>query len=358
LPYKKNYYDGNPGGVWKQTLLLSEPLHRRNPPTCPVDTMNHKQPEKTNQVASASKIAPPRYVIITPAYNEEQYIEKTIQSVLQQTVQPLQWLIVDDGSTDNTANIIKSYSEQHTFIHYCFREKVARQEYFASNVFAIMEAYEKSKEMTYDFLAVLDADIVLPANYYEWILGKFIQDPNLGVASGIYVNLIKGKLCTVLHDRRSTPKAIQVFRKKVFEEIGGFIPLKWGGEDTISCVMARIHKWKAWSFPDIEAVHLRPTGTGAVSNILSARFRQGICEYNMAVHPLFFLLKVLRRAILEKPYILGSILRFSGYLLAAVRRDKTILPDSVVAFLRKEQLQRVLSGNKINQPGTESRKQV
>ncbi len=297
----------------------------------------------------------PAYIIITPAYNEEQYIEKTILSVLQQTVLPLQWLIVDDGSTDNTADIIRSYSDQHTFIQYCFREKMAGQEYFASNVCAIMEAYEKSKLLTYDFLAVLDADIVLPENYYEEILHRFSKDPALGVASGIYVNLINGKLCPVLHDRRSTPKAIQVFRKNVFEEIGGFLPLKWGGEDTVSCVMARMHNWKVWSFPDIEVIHLRPTGTGAVNTILSARFRQGICEYNLAVHPLFFLLKVLRRTVLAKPYILGSALRCCGYLWAVIRLDKTILPEEVVTFLRKEQLDRVLKGNKISQPDTDNR---
>ncbi len=289
----------------------------------------------------------PLYIIITPAYNEEQFIEKTIKSVLQQSILPQKWIIVDDGSTDNTAEIIQRYSRQYDFIHYHHREKDPHLDYFASNVFAIMEGCEETQDQSHDFLAILDADIELPSDYYQRILHEFSQDSTLGIASGVYADLINGKLCPVLHDRRSTPKAIQVFRREVFEEIGGFLPLPWGGEDTISCVMARMHNWKVWSFPDIEVVHLRPTGTGAVNNILSVRFKQGICEYNLRSQPLFFILKIIRRAVLERPYLLGSLFRLSGYVWAALRGDKTILPPDVVTFLRKEQLRRVFRGNAV-----------
>jgi len=292
-------------------------------------------------------VPPLIYIIITPAYNEAAFIEKTIISVLGQTILPLRWIIVDDGSTDGTAKIIKKYSSKYKFIQYHYRKKPEGQKYFASNVFAIMEGYKKTRLLNFDFVAILDADIQLPDSYYQAILQKFKKDNQLGVASGIYVDLINGQLCPVLHDRRSTPKAIQVFRRKVFEVIGGFIPLEWGGEDTISCVMSRMHGWKAWSFPDIKTIHLRPTGTGATKNIFSVRFKQGICEYNLATQPLFFLLKLLRRAILEKPYIIGSASRLTGYVWAALRRDRTILPEDVVYFLRKEQLTRVFTGNKI-----------
>ena len=291
-----------------------------------------------------------QYVIITPAYNEAAYIEQTIQSVLSQNILPAQWIIVDDSSSDESAKIIKKYAREHDFIHYHFRDKPAGQDYFASNVYAIMEGYDNIKNSCFNFLAILDADICLPRDYYQKILEKFATDNQLGVASGIYENLINGKLCPVLHDRRSTPKAIQVFRREVFEQIGGFLPLKFGGEDTITCIMTRMAGWKAWSFPDIKVIHLRPTGTGAVKNILYVRFRQGICEYNLATHPLFFLLKVLRRIVLEQPYLLGGLARMTGYLYAAARRDKIILPTDVVKFIRQEQLARVRSGNRISNP--------
>lgn len=209
-----------------------------------------------------------------------------------------------------------------------------------------MEAYEQVKCLSYDFLAILDADICLPDDYYQKIFGKFEAESRLGVAVGIYENLIDGELCKVLHDRRSTPKAIQVFRWEVFAEIGRFLPLKYGGEDTIACVMTRMAGWKAWSFPDVKVVHLRPTGTGAVGNIFSVRFRQGICEYHLASQPLFFVLKALRRAVLEKPYLIDGLLRITGYLWA-LYGDTIELPKEVIRFIRQEQLKRVLSGNRI-----------
>lgn len=287
------------------------------------------------------------YVIITPAYNEATFIEQTIVSVLGQTTLPLLWIIVDDGSTDNTADIIQKYSSKYEFIQYHYREKPDGQAYFASNVFAIMEGYKKTKDIAYNFLAILDADIQLPPYYYEKILNKFELEKNLGIASGVYENLINGNLYKVLHDRRSTPKAIQVFRRNVFEKIGGFLPLESGGEDTIACVMARMEGWQVWSFPNIKVIHLRPTGTGATKNILSVRFKQGICEYDLATHPLFFLLKTIRRALLEKPFLLGGFMRLCGYIYGTIRGNQRVLPPEIINHIRKEQLNRLLTLNKV-----------
>lgn len=288
------------------------------------------------------------YCIITPVFNEATVLETTIRSVLEQTIQPMLWVIIDDGSTDNTAEIIQKYLPERAIIRYAYRKRPRNEHYFASNVHAIMMGYELLKQISFDYLAILDADIKLPRNYYEYILGKFASDERLGVASGIYHNLINGKPEAVLHDRRSTPKAIQVFRRELFEKIGGFLPLPYGGEDTVSCFMARMAGWKVWSFPEISALHLKPTGTGMTKSCLAVRFNQGICEYNLATHPLFFLLKAIRRAFLEKPLIFGSMARVAGYLWAATRRDKTLLPKNVVNFLRKEQLDRVFKGNRID----------
>ncbi len=288
------------------------------------------------------------YCIITPAFNEADLIENTINSVLSQTNLPQRWVIVDDGSTDDTATIIKKYAKKTGFIQYHYRKKPEGQAYFASNVYAIMEGYQLLKELSYEFLAILDADITLPGNYYEKIIKKFLNDDDLGVISGVYENLINGKLHEVLSDRRSTPKAIQVFRREVFDKIGGFLPLKYGGEDTISCVMTRMEGWKAWSFPEIKVIHHRPTGAGSAGSSLSALFNNGVRDYNMAFHPLFFFIKVIRRAILEKPYIISGLLRLSGYIWAFLRRDNINLPSSVVKFIRDEQVARVINFNKLS----------
>jgi poly-beta-1,6-N-acetyl-D-glucosamine synthase len=288
------------------------------------------------------------YCIITPAHNEAAYIENTIKSVLRQTILPQIWIIVDDGSTDSTVEIVKKYAVEYKYIKCLHREKPEGQAYYASNVHAIMEGWHSLQEESFDYLAILDADITLQNDYYEQILQSFEADTKLGVASGIYENLIDGKLCKVLHDRRSTPKAIQVFRREVFKQIGGFLPLQYGGEDTIACVKARMAGWKAWSFPDIKVVHHRPTGTGKNSNIFRVRFNQGVCEYSLASHPLFFILKAVRRIFLEKPFFFGGMLRLCGYFWALLNQNEILIPADVARHIRQEQLGRLFKLNKIN----------
>ncbi len=288
-----------------------------------------------------------QYGIVTPAYNEADYLARTIDGVAQQTVRPVRWVIVDDGSTDDTATIIGSYARKYSFIHYLQRQRLPEDPYFARNVYAIMDGVHHVQTLRYEFLAILDADIILPPDYYEWILAQFRADPNLGVASGIYENLVGGRLWKVLNDRRSTPKALQVFRRTCFEQIGGYLALTRGGEDTCACVMARMHGWRTWSFSQVKAVHQRPTGLRNARGLLRARFMQGLCEYGLSTHPLFMILKSLRRCFLESPLLLGGILRLSGYAYGYVKREPCQIPAEVAAYVRHEQMSRVLYFNRI-----------
>jgi cellulose synthase/poly-beta-1,6-N-acetylglucosamine synthase-like glycosyltransferase len=289
-----------------------------------------------------------QYAIVTPAYNEASRIARTIESVIRQTTLPIRWVIVDDGSTDGTAAAIESYARTHSFIRHVRRQRAKDDAYFASNVYAIMEGVRHIRNLGYKFLAVLDADIVLPPDYYERILQQFQADPHLGVASGIYENLVNGRLQKVLNDRRSTPKAIQVFRRACFEQIGGYVPLIHGGEDTCACVMARMHGWTAWSFPELKAVHQRPAGIRHAHGLLRTRFRQGLCEYGLSTHPLFMVAKSLRRCLLEPPLLVGGILRLGGYLYGYLKREPCQIPSEVAAYARQEQINRVLYFNHIS----------
>jgi len=290
-----------------------------------------------------------QYAIVTPAYNEASHIARTIESVIGQTTLPAQWVIVDDGSTDETAATIQSYARTHRFIRYVRRRRAKEDAYFASNVYAIMEGVRHLQNLGYEFLAVLDADIILPPDYYEQILRQFRADPNLGVASGIYENLVKGRLRKVLNDRRSTPKSIQVFRRACFEQIGGYVPLIHGGEDTCACVMARMRGWTAWSFPELKAVHQRPAGVRNARSLLRRRFLQGLCEHDLSTHPLFMIAKSLRRCFLEPPLLVGGMLRLGGYLYGYLKREPCRIPAEVAAYARQEQVNRVLYFNHIPQ---------
>jgi poly-beta-1,6-N-acetyl-D-glucosamine synthase len=283
-----------------------------------------------------------QYVIVTPAYNEARYIENTITSVIQQTVRPALWIIVDDGSTDETSAIIDSYVRSWGFIRRVRRQRAPTESYFASNVHAIAEGVHEIRGLPYAYLAVLDADMILPTDYYEQILRQFRADPHLGVASGVYENLVHGKLQKVLSERHSTPKALQVFRRTCFEEIGGYVPLVHGGEDTCACAMARMHGWRTWSFPQLKAVHQRPTGIRSAGSLLRARFAQGLCEYGLSTHPLFMVAKSLRRCFLERPLILSGMLRLVGYLYGYLKREPCQMPFDVASYVRQEQVNRVL----------------
>jgi glycosyltransferase involved in cell wall biosynthesis len=288
------------------------------------------------------------YVIITPAFNEAAYISRTIESVLAQMVKPSLWVIVDDGSTDKTAEIINRYAAEHPWILYVRRSKDLLQSYYSSNVYAIYEGIKHLQNREYDFLAILDADISLLPDYYERILKRMNFDEKLGVASGVYMDRIgDNKFKKILNDRRSTPKALMVFRKQCYEDVGGFIAMKYGGEDTCACFAARMRGWKTWSFPDVIAIHNKPVGMGHSKNILKIRFRQGVGEYFLATHPLFLLLKSLRRCIKESPVFIGGLVRIAGFMCAIFIKDKRQISEEMVKFIRKEQWYRIVHGNRI-----------
>ena len=290
-----------------------------------------------------SSVFPDTYVLITPAYNESEFIEDTIRSVMDQSILPLKWIIVDDGSTDNTAEIIRQYANNHSLIEYCLRTRQPGQTYYGSNVYAILQGYELVKNEHYDYLAILDADIILCPDYYEQLFKRFKINPDLGIATGLYREKVNGVFVEANIDRMSTPKALQVFRRKCYEQIGGYIPCENGGEDSCAEIIARMHGWNTWSFPEIKVVHNRPVGMAECKTILKARFKQGRTDYCLATHPLFMLAKCMRRGFIEKPFILSGLARLIGFVGGYMNREKRSIPTDAKQFVRKEQIERLLA---------------
>ncbi len=284
-----------------------------------------------------------KYVLITPAHNEEQFIEQVIKSVIAQTILPKKWLIVDDSSTDRTDKIVKSYENRYDFITSLRLERKDIASYYSRRTLVFSAGYERIKNMEYDFICSLDADISLGPTYYERILEEFDKNPQLGIASGIYVDKVGGRLRKILIDKIHCPGAITVFKRECYKAIGGYIPLEYGGDDSCAEIMARMNGWETRSFPQYPVVQHRTVGIGDGRSVLQARFRQGLTEYGVATHPLFMLAKSLRRAFLEKPYIMGSAARMGGFLYGYLRHEERKIPDEAVSFVRKEQLSRLLS---------------
>lgn len=278
------------------------------------------------------------YVLITAARNEENYIEKTIQAVISQIVLPKKWVIVSDGSTDRTEEIVNNYAAKYNFID-LVKTSGDPERNFGSKAKAVNFGYSRLKAIDYQFVGNLDADVSFDSSYYEDILSKFQQNKNLGIAGGIRYDLFHGKFKKMNCSRNSVGGPIQLFRRSCYEEIGGYIPLEFGGIDAVAEIMARMHGWEVESFPKQVVYHYRTTGT-ATKNILRVRFYDGVNCYLIGYHPLFQTLRVVYR-MFDKPYIIGSLVWICGYFWASIKKYKRPLSDELVQFLRSEQLKRL-----------------
>jgi glycosyltransferase involved in cell wall biosynthesis len=279
-----------------------------------------------------------KYVIITPARNEGAYIKQTIESVINQSVKPEKWVIVSDSSTDNTDEIVQGYSDLYDFI--CF-VKTANQPHrnFSSKVAAFNFGYEQLEDVDYDFIGNLDGDMRLDHDYYSNVFKKFDQNPKLGIAGGVRMDLISGKLVKIRSARNSVAGGLQLFRRECFEKINGYQYLKYGGIDAVAEVSARMFGWEVESFADIITHHLKPT-SAAVNNIFKQKFRAGVKFYLLGYHPIFPLLRFGTR-IFTKPIIIGSLISIAGFFWAGFRKYERPVSESFVKYLRSEQNRRI-----------------
>lgn len=275
------------------------------------------------------------YALITSARNEAAYIDKTLQAVVSQSLLPARWIIVNDGSVDTTEKIVEKYAAKHDFIK-LVRTGGRRQRSFSSKVEAFNSGYKNLKDMEFEYLGILDADVSFGPHYYEYILEKFRRNERLGIAGGVRYDLDKGIFTKVISSSDSVGGGYQIFRRRCFDSTGGFIPLAMGGEDTVIQICAQINGWEVKSFREIKVFHHRSTGTGAAS-ILSAKFNNGVRDYLIGYHPVFELLRCVFR-IIEKPIILGSLLWLGGYCRAWLHSYERSVPDGFVEYLRKEQI--------------------
>ena len=283
------------------------------------------------------------YVLVTPARNEGQYIQRTIESVITQSIPPLRWVIVSDGSTDNTEEIVQMYSAIYPFI-ILKRVDADKDRNFGSKVSAIRAGMEDLHHVDYNYLGFLDADISFKEDYFEKILTEFNKEPRLGLAGGTIYDKMEEGFIEQVAALSSVAGAVQTFRRECYEDIGGYLPIKSGGIDTVAEVMARMRGWKTRSFPNLKVLHFRPTGTQGVRSLFRVRFKQGRSDYCLGYHPVFYFAMLIRR-FREKPYFLGSLCRLGGFIHAWFTTKKKSVPDEFIHFLRREQIRRLLTLN-------------
>jgi poly-beta-1,6-N-acetyl-D-glucosamine synthase len=278
------------------------------------------------------------YVLVSAARNEEQYIERILRSVVTQTITPARWVIVSDGSTDKTDQIVRRYAREFEFIGLLSLAERHGHD-FAAKVHAVDKGIESFAGLAYKFLGNLDADISFESTYFERLLAKFDQNSRLGLAGGYICEEQRGAFRPRTYNNpRSVPHAVQFFRAECFDQIGRYIPLPYGGEDWYAEVRCRMAGWEVQSFPDLPVHHHRPTGGAEFA--LQSWFRQGKMDFSMGSHPIFELAKVSRR-ILASPFFLGALTRFGGYVAAACSHDPRMIDDNVVTFVRTEEMKRL-----------------
>ena len=283
-----------------------------------------------------------KYILVTAACNEQEIIEKTIYSVINLIHKPVEWIIVSDGSTDNTESIVSNYASEHPFIKLLTNNRKEGRD-FASKVYAINIGLKNIKTPDYDYIGILDADVSFDKDYYSLLIEEFKKNPKLGIAGGGYFDIINGKKIPVHQSPNSVRGATQFFRRKCFDQIGTLLPMKYGGEDAAACFSARMYGWETKSFPDMLVLHHRPTGF-ATKNLLKTRLRDGYVEYNLGYHPLFQLVKCVKR-VTQNPYFIGSLIRFVGFWIARFKFENQNVPAELRIFIRKEQAFRLFRIN-------------
>jgi biofilm PGA synthesis N-glycosyltransferase PgaC len=278
------------------------------------------------------------YVLITPARNEAQFIELTISSVVAQTVRPVKWIIVSDGSTDGTDHIVSKYVTEYPWIE-LVRMPERRDRNFAGKAHAFNGGYARVGALDYDVIGNLDADISFDREYLANLLNKFAENPKLGVGGTAYREGTETTYDYRFASVEDVPGACQLFRRKCFEEIGGYTPLKGGNLDTIAVMSARMKGWQTITFTDQTCLHHRKSGT-AQSSTLNARFKRGVKAYAIGNHPAWELFRTAYQ-MTRRPFVIGGLALLSGYIWSVIRRPERPVSRELVAFHRKEQMQRL-----------------
>jgi glycosyltransferase involved in cell wall biosynthesis len=279
------------------------------------------------------------YVLITPAHNEEDYIEQTIQSVISQTVLPKKWVIVSDGSTDQTDEIVKKYAAIYDWIEFV-RMPEHRDRHFAAKVSSFNAGYERVKEMACDVIGNLDADLSFENDYFAFLLDKLARDPKLGVVGTPFVENGRQTYDYRFTNIEHVSGACQLFRRQCFEAIGGYTPIKSGGIDWIAVTTARMQGWKTRTFTEKVIIHHRPMGTGQ-NHLLKAKFNAGKKDYCLGNRLVWQIFRVFYQMGRSKPYLLGGLSLCFGYLYALLTRMERPVSQELLNFYRNEQLQRL-----------------
>ena len=286
----------------------------------------------------------PRYVLISPCRNEDAFMRQTLDSVIAQSVRPAKWVIVDDGSTDNSPAILAEYAQRHDWIRIVTRPDRGARSVGPGVVDAFYAGYETIRLEDYNYVCKLDLDLNLPPRYFEGLMRRMEANPRIATCSGKAYIRKNGQLVNERHGDETSIGASKFYRVSCFKALGGFVrEVMWDGIDGHRC---RMHGWiaRSWDEPELRFIHLRPMGSSQ-TGILTGRMRHGDGQYFMGTGFIYMLANALYR-VSEKPYLLGSSAMLWGWLRSALQRKARYNDLEFRKFLRQYQWRALLVGKK------------
>ena len=284
------------------------------------------------------------YCLITPCRNEAKFAQRTIESVLKQTIQPAKWIFVNDGSSDETPAILKKYAVLYNFIKIIHRKDRGKRAVGAGVIEAFNVAYKSINPDDFSYICKFDLDLDIPAGYFEQLMLRMEAEPRLGTCSGkpYYRDKRSGKMISEKCGDEMSVGMTKFYRTQCFQEIGGFVrQVMWDGIDCHTC---RMKGWLAcsWDDPAIRFEHLRPMGSSE-GNIWRGRTRHGFGQYFMGTSFPYMLISAMYR-MTRPPRIIGGVAMLWGYTRSLFKRETRYANKEFKRFLNKYQWSCLIQG--------------
>jgi glycosyltransferase involved in cell wall biosynthesis len=282
------------------------------------------------------------YCLISPCRDEAKYLRRTLDSVLAQTCPPRTWIIVDDGSTDETSDILAEYSATHDCLQVVSRDSATRR-VGGGVVKAFNFGLSQIEPLTYDYVCKLDMDLDLPERYFEILIQRMEENPSLGTCSGKPYFPAKrnrsqsfgGPVVSEACGDDMSVGMTKFYRVECFEEIGGFVSeVMWDG---IDCHRCRMLGWDAvsWDDPELRFLHLRPMGSSH-NGIITGRMRHGFGQWFMGTSISYMAASAAYR-MLRPPYVIGGAAMLAGYFKSMISGKPRYDDHEFRQFLRRYQ---------------------
>jgi glycosyltransferase involved in cell wall biosynthesis len=302
-------------------------------------------------LASQTNPTTPCYVIVSPVRDEAEFLDETIRCVVSQTVRPARYILVDDGSSDDTLKIIERWAAEFPWIVPIHRPNSSRQAVAkegdkkldrgkrareAKEIIAFYDGYARLDETDWQFLCKLDGDVGFDPDYFEQCFREFENDPKLGVGGGDICHLQDGRPVVEVNPCFHVRGATKIYRRECWDEIGGVT--RGAGWDTLDELKANMLGWKTRSFDHLQMIHYR--FTGAANGKWQNAVKKGEWNYISGYHPLFMTVKVLRN-LFKPPFGKGAVGLLYGYLLASFTRVARINDPQLIGYIQDQQLRRL-----------------